>query len=228
MKRPFLVSLSGMDGSGKTQLVVLLRRFFRRQGISYLYIHSVRDSFANRIAKKIPSFKNLIGSKKASFDSGQNSPITPLKTKKISSLSLFIRIITIVLDALYFWIRLNTSWKNHDVIIFDRYIYDRIIQISYLKRKKSVLSFSWLTKLFPRPNMPLLLYITPELAMERKQDAQLEGQELEYFQSKHRLFEDGRELWKLLTIDNSVLSLSESKKKMISIFKKRYYRKFKQ
>lgn len=221
MKRPFLVSFSGMDGSGKTQLIVLLRRFFRRQGITYLHVHSVRDSFANRIAKKIPSFKNLIRPKVV--EDGSN-PRQLKPKKRISPFSLAIRKTTILLDALYLRFRLAYLWKSYDVIIFDRYIYDRMIQIGFLRRNKNIGSESWLVKIFPRPNMPLYLHVAPEQAMERKKEAVLEGQDINYFELKYNLFEKGKLIWKLITIDNSILSLSESKKKMLSIFKKRYFR----
>ena len=228
MKRPFLVSFSGMDGSGKTHLVILLRRFFRRQGISYLYIHSVRDSFANRIAKKIPSFKNLVRPKvvydgqEVETSLPKNERIKP--RKKISSLSLAVRNITLLLDALYLRFRIAYIWKDYDVLVFDRYVYDRIAQIAYLRQKNTVDFSSWLIKIFPRPNLPLYLHITPDQAIERKKEVILEGQGLEYFHVKYNLFEEGKLLWKLLAIDNSELTLSEAKKKMISIFKKRYFK----
>lgn len=228
MKRPFLVSFSGMDGSGKTHLIILLRRFFRRQGISYLYIHSVRDSFANRIAKKIPSFSNLVRPKIV-YDAQEEEPILSVDNKlkarkKISSFSLAVRKTILFFDALYLQFRIAYLWKNYDVIIFDRYIYDRITQIAYLGQRDTVDFSSWLVKIFPRPNLPLYLHITPDQAIERKKEVILEGQGLEYFHIKYKLLEEGKLLWKLFAIDNSMLSLSEAKKKMISIFKKRYFK----
>jgi len=200
------MSFSGMDGSGKTHLVILLRRFFRRQGISHIYIHSVRDSFANRIAKKVPSYGN---------------PVSP---KKISRLSLAVRLVTLFFDALFLRLRLRYWWRSYDVVVFDRYIYDRITQLAYLENRKSVDFHSWLIGLFPRPNLPLYLHITPEQALERKKEVIDEGQDLDYFYRKYRLFEEGKSLWKLFTVDNSSLGVSEAKKKMLSIFKKRYFR----
>ena len=221
MKRPFLMSFSGMDGSGKTHLVILLRRFFRRQGISYIYIHSVRDSFANRIAKKIPSYENLVSPKGKAADLATSQ----IKgTKKLSPISLAVRIVTLFFDALFLRLRLNYWWRSYDVVVFDRYIYDRLVQLGYLQKKKSINSRSWLVSLFPRPNLPLYLHITPEQAMERKKEVVDEGQNLEYFYKKYQLFEEGKSLWKLFTLDNSSLEVSEAKKKMISIFKKRYFR----
>lgn len=221
MKGPFLVSFSGMDGSGKTQLVVLLRRFFRRQGITYLTIHSVNDSFANRLAKRVPTFRNLI--KPKVVEDVQNSKKTK-PNKKISTASCMIRMATLVLDALYLRFRLAFMWGHYDVIILDRYIYDRLIQIAYLRRKKNLNFGNWVLKLFPRPNLPLYLHVMPQDSMERKKEVVAEGQDINYFQTKYNYFEEAKVLWKLLMIDNSTLSLSESKKKMLALLKKRYFR----
>jgi len=217
-----------MDGSGKTQLIILLRRFFRRQGISYLYIHGVRDSLGDRAARRIPFFKNLIKSK--SPDSETAAGDEPLKNgnekDKISFLSFLIRIAILVLDALYLRARMLYWEKNYEVIIFDRYVYDKLIHAAYLRGKKHLNPSFWLVRMFPRPNAPIYLHITPEQSMERKKEVVAEGQNEDYFKIKYRLFTEGAILWRLFTIDNSRLSVSEAKKKMISVFKKRYYKKF--
>jgi len=220
MKRPFLMSFSGMDGSGKTHLVILLRRFFRRQGVSYIYIHSVRDSFANRIAKKIPSYQNLLAPKKVADSAAQQVK----GAKQISRFSLAVRMVTLFFDALFLRWRMRYWWKSYDVVVFDRYIYDRLVHLAYLENKKSVDFGGWLISLFPRPNLPLYLHITPQQAIERKKEVLDEGQNLDYFYRKYQLFEEGKNLWKLFTIDNSTLEVSEAKKKMTSIFKKRFFR----
>ena len=72
--------------------------------------------------------------------------------------------------------------------------------------------------------MPLFLHITPEDSFARKQEVILEGQDREYFRLKYELFEEAKIDWKLTNIDNSGLSLSEAKKKILSLFKKRYYK----
>jgi len=227
MKGPFLISFSGLDGSGKTQLIILLRRFLRRQGIPYLYIHSVRDSFANRIAKRIPSFKELIRPKAVEtyqFEGEEAEKEITVVKKKISSFSLVIRITILLLDALYLRLRLLYLGKNYTVIIFDRYIYDKLVQIAYLRGKEHVNFASWLLAVFPQPDMPFFLYVTPEQSMERKREVKNEGQDFEYFRKKYQLFEESRTLWRLVTIDNSILSISEAKKKILSIFKKRFFK----
>jgi len=224
MGYPFLISFSGLDGSGKTQLIFLLRRFLRRQGISFLYIHSISDSFANRIAKRIPSFRRIIRPKETVVTSNQEKPAPPKMKKTISFRSYAIRIFFLFIDALYLRLRLFYFGNNYSVIIFDRYIYDKLINLAYLRRKKRLLYSNFWIRMFPRPNLPLFLHITPEDSFARKQEVALEGQDMEYFMLKYMLFEEAKVGWKLVNIDNSALSISEAKKKILSLFKKRFYR----
>lgn len=212
MKRPFLISFSGLDGSGKTQLIVLLRRFLRRQGISYLYIHSVSDSLANRMAKRIPPFKRAI------------APKVTTQKKTISSLSYVIRMLFFVIDGLYLRLRLIYYGNDYSVIIFDRYIYDKLINLAYLRRSKGLIRSTFWIKIFPRPSLPLFLHVTPEDSFARKQEVVTEGQDREYFLAKYALFEEAKTEWKLINIDNSILTLSEAKKKILSFFKKKFYK----
>lgn len=224
MAQPFLISFSGLDGSGKTQLIVLLRRFLRRQGIPYLYIHSVSDSLANRIAKKIPIFKQVIAPKIVEVDKANDKDAPPKQKKIISRVSYAIRLFFLFIDALYLHLRLVYYSSNYSVIIFDRYVYDKLINLAFLRRRKKLIYSDFWVNIFPRPNLPLFLHVTPEDSLSRKQEAIDEGQDREYFIVKYGLFEEAKANWKLVNIDNSVLSLSEAKKKILSLFKKRFYR----
>jgi dTMP kinase len=221
MQYPFLVSFSGLDGSGKSQLIVLLRRFLRRQGIPYTCIHTVRDSFDNRLAKRYPSLKAFAKTRE-NMDDISAAPSQEIK--RISFLSFCLRALAILIYSLHLRIQLAALKKEFKIIIFDRYVYDKVVNIAYLRPKTSLGLLNFLVKCFPRPNLPLFLHVTPEQSMERKKESILEGQDSDYFQKKYALFERSREAWKLLMIDNSTLSISEAKKKMLSLLKKRYYK----
>jgi len=221
-KNPFIITFSGIDGSGKSQYIILLRRFLRRQGIPYLYIHSVNDSLTNRLVKKFPAFKEIIGpkEKELSPSSTKKQPIF----KKISVFSSFVRIFILVLDAFYLRMRMFSFGKNYKVIIFDRYIYDKIIHLAYLRDKKNISFSPLLVKLFPKANLAFYLHVLPEDALERKKEMIEEGQDLNYLNKKFILFEEGKIIWKLKEIETSGTSISEAKKKIISLFKKRFFR----
>ncbi len=222
----FIVTFSGIDGSGKSQYIILLRRFLRRQGISYLYIHSVNDSLTNRLVRKFPKFKNIIGPKENEQNKKNlaDSSNRPRKIKKISAFSSFIRFFILFLDALYLRLRMISYNKNYQVIIFDRYIYDKLVHIAYLRNKKILpFSYFWL-KIFPKANLSFYLQVLPEDALERKPEMKMEGQDIKYLNKKYQLFEEGKMIWKLREIRTSGTSISEAKKKIISLFKKRFFR----
>jgi len=224
---PFLISFSGIDGSGKTQHIILLRRFLRRQGVPYLYLHSVKDSFANRFLVKFP----LLGKYVEKNSNGENENLTngdgesKVKRKRPSKLSIAIRVFILFLDGVFLRYRLFRSRKDYSVVILDRYVYDKLINLAYLRNKLDLSCCEWLIRVFPRPNIPLYLHVDPQDAIIRKgETAQGEGQDEKYFEKKYRLFEEAKFRWKLITIDTSSLSISEGKKKILSHFKKRFYR----
>ncbi len=220
MKNPFLVSFSGLDGSGKTQLIILLRRFLRRQGIHYLYIHTVRDSFDNRLAKKYPVLKAVAESKE------ENSSTQKVnKVKKIGLFSFYLRVLAIFCYGLSLRFRMISLVKEYQVIIFDRYVFDKLVNLAYLRGKENCWLTSLLVKIFPKIDLPIYLHVRPEQSLERKKEVIEESQDLEYFQIKYELFEKEKQGWKMITVDNSLLTLSEVKKKVLSLFKKRFYRK---
>lgn len=217
MNRPFLVSFSGLDGSGKTQLVTLLKRFLKREGISYTLLHPVRDSIENKIAR------GLLGSEKIKdLAISRNSAS---QQKKISLQSYILRIIALIYYGVALRIKLLWLGNHYSVVIFDRYVYDKVVQIAYLRKKTSINFGKFFINIFPRPNLPFFLYVLPIQAIERKREAEKEGQNNFYFERKYQLFESGKLEWKLINIDNSILSVSQAKKKIISLFKKKYYRR---
>lgn len=213
---PFLISFSGLDGSGKTQLIVLLRRFFKRQGISYNQIHFVNDSLENRLAKK------LLGDRKVADIAAKRN--RSAGEKKISFLAYWIRLFFLCLYACSLKLRLFKLRKRCAVVIFDRYIYDRVAQLAYLRKKKNLKLEKRLVKMFPRPNLPFFLHVLPEQSLERKKELQEESQGVEYLKAKYEIFDQEKDNWGLLVIDNSVLTVSEAKRKIIALFKKKYLR----
>ncbi len=213
---PFLISFSGLDGSGKTQLIVLLRRFFKRQGISYAQIHFVNDSLENRLAKK------LLGDKKVADMSEKRN--RQAGEKRISFFAYWVRLFFLCLYAFSLKVRLFKLKKRCSVVIFDRYIYDRIAQLAYLRKKKGLKLEEKIVRMFPRPNLPFFLHVLPEQSLERKKELQEESQGIEYLNSKYAIFDQEKESWGLLVVDNSVLTVSEAKRKIIALFKKKYLR----
>ena len=217
-RKPFVVTFSGVDGSGKSQHIILLRRFLRRRGIPSLCLHSVGDSLTNKLAKKIPFGEKLVGWEKKTVSSQKGN------MGKISLFSFVFRYLMLILDALYLRIGITALGKNYPVIIFDRYVFDKLVHLYYLRRQENPNFSPFWINLYPKANLSFYLRVLPEDALARKQEIIKEGQSLDYLSRKINLFEKGRACWKLVTVDTSELSISQGKKRIISIFKKRFLR----
>jgi len=209
--KPFLVSFSGIDGSGKTTHVDYLKNYLKRNNISYINYHTINDSLINRILSKRSKKKEVSGKK---------------NYNKIKFINAFLRFAVCLFDVFYIRYKLRFRWRGkYQVVVFDRYFYDRIINTAYLRRLNSVKLFSSIIYLAPKPHFPVYFKADVDELMKRKEEQiKLEGQDREYFESKYQLFEKAVSEWKLFSLENTHMTKEEVKGKILSLFKKRFYR----
>lgn len=194
-----LITFSGLDGAGKSTLIESLKTSLeqRNQQVAifhmehqlglYAYLKSIRDAFTSigRNAGKQPQQK---------MDCS-----TPCEPRKASEFKLTIlrgsyRIVwnkplrrcVYLLDLFIFlFYRLYIEKIKKQILIMDRYFYDRLVDVAGEQKSWWVIKF--LALLTPTPSLPVFLDVSPEEAYARKREFSVE-----YLRSRqasyHRVF----------------------------------------
>ncbi|MDP3957228.1 MAG: hypothetical protein Q8Q10_01885 [bacterium] len=186
------ITLSGVDGSGKSTQLALLKEKLERENWNVAYFHAVEFSLANRIAR---------------FFKGQKS-FEPGKEKAIAEASWFSVVLRekfLFWDMIRFRLLLRKLRKeNCDYLLSDRSFYDSLINLAYLSDQ--TILFSWLTRLglwfletyVPKADRALYFDIAPETILSRER---VPEQGIEYLRAKQELFKKKITDWNMIVID---------------------------
>lgn len=137
------VSLSGLDGSGKTTIARLLCEYARKLGVSCEVVGIYYSSFIHKLAGGMMKKTVDIQSERGSF---------------------FKALITFLMS--YVQYTKSIAIRRPHLVIFDRFFYDYLVNFELL----GVRWLGFFKRLTPRVDKSFLLYINPRIAYRRKKE----------------------------------------------------------
>ena len=122
-----IISISGLDGSGKSTQIGLLADYCAKNGLECRVRHLIKDSLSYFLTHKV------IGS----FSKKTQLKVESGIRKKDRGLEFYflsvVKKILLLIEMIYFNVRFSRYKRcRTNVLICDRYFYDAIVQIEYL------------------------------------------------------------------------------------------------
>lgn len=168
---PTLISFSGIDGAGKSTQIESLRARLKQAGVRVSLV-----TFWNDVAR-LTRVREVSGHTLFQGDSGVGTPARPVNRRDKNVQSWFmtpVRFCLYLVDAISLRrVIAKTLAGDADVVIFDRYLYDELANLS-LRNTVTRAYVRLLLKLVPHPKISYLLDADPLQARARKPEYPLD------------------------------------------------------
>jgi thymidylate kinase len=175
-----LVTLSGLDGAGKSTLAEALKANLEKNGTPavvvhmnkqiglYAYIRNLRDAFLRtlRSPRPDPNAAHVTGDGFSAKPGRAKAMLLEFRRRIIWNKELR-RWVDLGDLATFLVYRLYVEKVRGQVLIMDRYFYDRITDIADGRRWHY---FRWFSRMTPVPDVPVFVEVSPEEAFARKSE----------------------------------------------------------
>jgi thymidylate kinase len=216
-KRSSLISISGIDGSGKTTLCDVLNENLKSEGRETALVYGRYQPF---ILKPIFNTWRGLGSQSKeikNYDEYNRARGGILSGRCVSG--FFERLL--VIDYIFRLNRkLRRALKNNEIVICDRYIYDTVaMDLAFLRNiKDSEIEriLESVERRFPKPDVAVYLSVDEKTAISRKNDIP----DIAYSKDSRRLYEKIAEMRNLLYLDG-LIAPNENANKIIQELSKK-------
>ncbi len=191
-----IISISGLDGSGKSTQIQLLQEYFESDAKKVFYFHAVGFSIANKLNRR--DAINRVSTDTPKNSSNALQCVSTRDVVKASWTKIQLRKLALCIDIFRFKSLIKKLEKdNYDYILTDRYFYDMIVNIAYLSKKDYIpFFFSQITI----PDYKFYLSVNPDNIMDRDNPP---SQGLAYLQDKKELFGKYKSDFDLKEIDGN-------------------------
>jgi len=164
------ITFSGIDGSGKSTQIGILQSELTQLGLSSVVYSFWDDIVALRRTREALSANFFKG------DTGVGSPEHPINRKDKNVRSWYAnlaRLLFYLLDVINLNLFVRRLRKKADVVIFDRYIYDELANLTLRSWWTRGYAFV-LIHISPRPMISYIVDAQPEVARARKPEYPLD------------------------------------------------------
>src|SRR5947209_7627718 len=170
-KKPFLMTFSGLDGSGKSTQIATVTDYLRKQKMSVVHLAFWDDAVVGK------RYREGFVHKVYKSEKGIGAPGKPVQRRDKNVRAWYLSLARAglyFLDAVHLCEVLGRARRGDpDVIIMDRYIYDELSNLP-LQNPLACWYAKSVNALVPKPDLALLLDADPELARERKPEYPVE------------------------------------------------------
>ena len=178
-----IITLSGVDGSGKTTIGKMLVEELRKKGFDVIY----RVEFNYFLLGYLKKFINVMTGDRNKADAIRQKVIREKSYPNVAGrIWTYLTFLDLLMEYVYFKI-----FFKRKVVLMDRCIYDFLIGWKWIGYSTPLME--WLYLRFPHFDLSYVLDIDPRIAFERKEHEQ--DNDLYFFQTLRGLYKnyfDGR------------------------------------